>query len=83
MQRRNQHALEVDLELVAQELLAPFDGATDSVEVDDLAATAETINIATASAAANDQYKAGETMEIELTAEQIDALLEGRWPSSN
>jgi|GEM_PF-6651506 stress response protein YsnF len=79
MQRRNQNALEIDLELATQELLAPFNAATDSVEVDDLAAAAATLDDAAASAAANSRFEAGETMEIELTAEQIDALLEGRW----
>jgi hypothetical protein len=78
MQRRNQNALEIDFELATQELLAPFDSATDAVEVDDLSATASELEHATAIAAANDKYESGETMEIELTAEQIDALLSGQ-----
>jgi hypothetical protein len=80
--RPDQHTvLEAEIELTAQDLLAPF-GADAVVEIDDIVAAETTYENA---GAANTDDPCSEdvlqeTSEIELTAEQMDAMLEGRWP---
>ena len=78
--RPNHQVLEAEIELTAQDLLAPL--ATDLViEVDDIVAletTHEDAPAANIDGERNDALQ--ETSEIELTAEQMDAMLEGRWP---
>jgi hypothetical protein len=73
--------LEMEIELTAQELLAPLH-TTPVIEVDDIVALETTYE---ESAAANAEEAQSEealdyTSEIELTPEQMDAMLEGRWP---
>ena len=79
--RSNDHnALELEIDLTAQELLAPF-SQDDVLEIHDVVALATSCE---SEAAANVEAQANqaldETSEIELTAEQMDAMLEGRWP---
>lgn len=73
--------LDAELELTAQELLAPL-GITQVLEVDDIVALEATCEDGTAANASEAPVSPvlDETSEIELTAEQMDALLEGRWP---
>ena len=72
--------LDVDIELTAQELLAPLSG-TSVVEVDDIIALETTYeDSSAANADAPNAPALDETSEIELTPEQMDAMLEGRWP---
>jgi hypothetical protein len=71
-------SIELSLELTAQELLAPS-AFTPSIEVDDIDSIAPVITSTAGEAANADQPPPyGELVEIELTGEQIDALLEGR-----
>lgn len=78
---QQQTVLEAEIELTTQELLAP-PSPHHVIEVDDIVAFETTAN--ETSAANADQARGNialdETSEIELTAEQMDALLEGRWP---
>ena len=81
MRSHDQTALETEFELTAQELLAPL-GMQDVIEIDDIIASETTYE--SAGAANTDEARhedaLQETSEIELTAEQMDAMLEGRWP---
>jgi hypothetical protein len=78
--RSNKHnALEVQIDLTAQELLAPF-SSSDVIEIDDVAVPTTCESEAAANAEAQVSHALDETSEIELTAEQMDAMLEGRWP---
>jgi len=74
-------ALEAEIELTAQELLEPltFDNV---VELDDIALEidGESADAANAEAAPREEDPLQVTSEIELTPEQMDAMLEGRWP---
>jgi hypothetical protein len=71
-------SIEVSIELAAQELLAP-PSPTGMVEVDDICAVdPELRSEAPAANVAGPQAHAGDELEIELTAEQIDALLSGK-----
>lgn len=79
--RPTQHTvLEAEIELTTQELLAPW-GSDAVIEIDDVVAETTYEN---ASAANKDEARhedaLQETSEIELTPEQMDAMLEGRWP---
>lgn len=80
--RPNTHSLlETEIELTAQDLLAPL--ATASViEVDDIIALETTYDEPSAANAEEAQSETAldYTSEIELTPEQMDAMLEGRWP---
>jgi hypothetical protein len=81
MRQNNQTVLEAEIELTAQELLAPLH-THDALEIDDIVAmemTCESADAANAEAARSD-VALDETSEIELTPEQMDAMLEGRWP---
>jgi hypothetical protein len=73
--------LEAEIELTAQDLLAPF-GSNVVIEIDDIVAAEVTCE--NAGAANTDEARVAdalqETSEIELTPEQMDAMLEGRWP---
>jgi hypothetical protein len=72
--------LDLDIDLTTQELLAPF-AEDDVLEIHDaiaIAAICESDAAANAEARSSDALD--ETSEIELTAEQMDAMLEGRWP---
>jgi len=73
--------LDAEIELTAQELLAPL-GETRVVEVDDIIALETTYEDASPANAAEapNAPALDETSEIELTPEQMDAMLEGRWP---
>ena len=64
-------SIELSLELAAQELLAPST-CTPSVEVEDID------SIAPVPAANEDRIPHDVSEPIELTAEEIDAFLEGR-----
>lgn len=75
----NHDALELEVELDAHELRAPLRTAEDVLEIDDLVVGASA-SMETPPAQAPVEYALDETSEIELTAEQMDALLEGRWP---
>jgi hypothetical protein len=84
MRQNKQISLEIDIELTAQQLLAPL-GADEVVkmallEVDDLGAIATTCESESANSEATNNHALDETSEIELTPEQMDAMLEGRWP---
>ena len=77
--------LEAEIELTAQELLAPLrssDALEIEIEIDDVIAADMTYE--NAGAANTDEAQREdplqETSEIELTPEQMDAMLEGRWP---
>lgn len=72
--RSKNNALEIEIDFTAQQLLAPLgDSAVLEIEdVGELDAPAQTPAHAPAAL--------DETSEIELTPEQIDAMLEGRWP---
>ena len=78
---QQQSILEAEIELTAQELLAPLP-THQVIELDDIVAFETTADAA--SAANTDEARntpaLDETSEIELTAEQMDAMLEGRWP---
>ncbi|HEY5808086.1 MAG TPA: hypothetical protein VIT67_08980 [Povalibacter sp.] len=70
-------SIEIAVELTAQELLdqpdpTGFVEVHDICQVEEIKAASGPINVA---ATASD-----EAFEIELTAEEMDALLEGRWP---
>ncbi|MGH8188445.1 MAG: hypothetical protein ACREUC_17950 [Steroidobacteraceae bacterium] len=74
-------SIEVSIELAAQELLAP-PSPTGMVEVDDICAVdpqlrAESTAANTAEPPARTTAHADDELEIELTPEQIDALLSG------
>jgi hypothetical protein len=76
----NENALDHEVELTAQELLAPL-GTPQAIEIDDIIAIETTCE--SADAANHDEGRSDalqETSEIELTPEQMDAMLEGRWP---
>jgi hypothetical protein len=76
--RTKQNALEVELDELAQHLLEPFGATPDVLVVEDLGALAATLPEPEGSG--NPESPAwDQTSEIELTAEQMDALLEGRW----
>jgi hypothetical protein len=80
--RPNTHTLlDTEIELTAQELLAPLHEAP-VIEVDDIIALETTYDESTAANAEEAQSEAAldYTSEIELTPEQMDAMLEGRWP---
>jgi ribosome maturation protein Sdo1 len=79
MRPNHRNALETEIELTAQDLLAPLT-QQQPVEIDDIVAIETTYT--DVSAANTDQSRDAlqETSEIELTAEQMDAMLEGRWP---
>jgi hypothetical protein len=81
MRPNTQTLLETEIELTAQDLLAPL-ATTSVIEVDDIIALETTYD---ESGAANAEETQNETAldytsEIELTPEQMDAMLEGRWP---
>jgi hypothetical protein len=74
-------SIEVSIELAAQELLAP-PSPTGMVEVDDICAVDPELRAGSAAAniarpSASPTAHADEELEIELTPEQIDALLSG------
>jgi hypothetical protein len=70
-------SIEIAVELTAQELLDQPD-PTGFVEVDDICQVGE---IKTVSAPINVAVPASdEAFEIELTADEVDALLAGQWP---
>jgi Arc/MetJ family transcription regulator len=77
MRPDHQTVLETEIELTAQELLTPVD---EVIEIDDIVAaeTYENAGAANTDEAHNDALQ--ETSEIELTPEQMDAMLEGKWP---
>ena len=78
---KKSNVLEIELDLTAQQLLAPLGAGTQTLEVDDLNAIESLDQHPFAeSSAANTAPALDETSEIELTAEQMDAMLEGRWP---
>ena len=62
-------SIEISIELAARELLAPPSPA-GTVEVDDICAVDPKLRT---------QAHAGDEVEIELTPEQIDALLRGKF----
>lgn len=73
-------ALEAEIELTAQELLAPlsFDNV---IELDDIALEIDCETADAANATPQEEEDPLQvTSEIELTPEQMDAMLEGRWP---
>lgn len=78
--RNELNALELEVELDAHELLAPVSDGEEVMEIDDLGDVATASSPEAPPAAAPAEYALDETSEIELTAEQMDALLEGRWP---
>jgi hypothetical protein len=68
-------SIEFSLDLTAQELLAPS-ALTPTVEVEDI----EAVAVMSAFAANSDHARHDEdAIELELTAEEMDALLDGRW----
>jgi hypothetical protein len=74
-------SIEVSIELTAQELLAP--PSTGLVEVEDVCAVDPGLEAGCAAPNTAPARPAGaasqnDSVEIELTAEQIDALLSGR-----
>jgi hypothetical protein len=80
--RPNTHTLlETEIELTAQDLLAPL-ATTSVIEVDDIIALETTYDESSAANAeeAQNETALDYTSEIELTPEQMDAMLEGRWP---
>ena len=74
-------ALETEIELTAQELLAPL-ADNHGLELDDVVVIEIDCESADAANAQEAQHGDAlqETSEIELTPEQMDAMLEGRWP---
>jgi hypothetical protein len=80
--RPTQHiVLEAEIELTAQELLAPLESGT-VIEIDDIVAAEMSHDSAGAANTDEAQREDAlqETSEIELTPDQMDAMLEGRWP---
>jgi hypothetical protein len=78
MRPDHQTVLETEIELTAQELLTP---ANEVIEIDDIVAvetTYENAGAANTDEAHHDALQ--ETSEIELTPEQMDAMLDGKWP---
>ena len=73
--RSKNNALEIDIDLTAQQLLAPL-GSAEVLEIDDVGE----IDTPARAPATPVPAALDETSEIELTPEQIDAMLEGRWP---
>jgi len=72
-------ALEQAFDDRAQDMLAPLTTTAEVLVIDDLgAAIAGDIDRDPANEPQT-SYALDETSEIELTAEQMDALLEGRW----
>ena len=73
--------LEAEIELTAQDLLAPLDSGV-VIEIDDIIAAETTYENAGAANTDDARHEDAlqETSEIELTPEQMDAMLEGRWP---
>ncbi|MGH6611784.1 MAG: hypothetical protein ACRECQ_16185 [Burkholderiaceae bacterium] len=78
--RPMQRSLENSIELCAQELLAPAAPA-GMVEVDDIGEVDPLLRtgsaVANAESAGTAPVQTEDSVEIELTAEQMDALLEG------
>lgn len=74
-------AQEAEIELTTQELLAPltFDNV---IELDDIALEigCENADAANSHATPQEEDPLQVTSEIELTPDQMDAMLEGRWP---
>jgi hypothetical protein len=79
VRQNKQNLQEIDIELTAQQLLAPF-VADDVLEIDDVIAVTTTCESEPAANTEAPNQALDETSEIELTAEQMDAMLEGRWP---
>lgn len=75
--RTKHNAIEVELDLTAQQLLAPLGNTVTVLEIDDVGSVEAPAREAVTSPA---EHALDETSEIELTAEEIDAMLEGRWP---
>ena len=74
------NALEIELDFTAQQLLAPLSAGTETLEIDDLNSIECSDQQENTAATATIEPALDVTSEIELTAEQIDAMLEGRWP---
>ena len=72
------HPVEISIDLTAQELLAPFE-PPDTIEVENICEVDPSLRLpgAAANEAAPAPSASDESVEIELTAEQIDACLEG------
>lgn len=74
-------SIEVSIELAAQELLAP-PSPTGMVEVDDICAVDPQLRVGSTAANTEPPARAAaqvsDELEIELTPEQIDALLSGQ-----
>lgn len=77
--RSKQNVLAVELDETAQHLLEPFGATPDVLVIEDLGALAATEPEPDASDEPDASPAWDQTAEIELTAEQMDALLEGRW----
>ena len=78
--RQKTNAAEIEFDFVADQLLAPFSNSTETLEIDDLNAIESADQPEKAAALAPHTPALDETSEIELTPEQMDAMLEGRWP---
>ena len=72
-------ALEQELEDTAQRLLAPLGATVEVLVLDDLGAVVSGGSEPGSAHVPQSDPALDETSEIELTAEQMDALLEGRW----
>lgn len=57
--------------------MRPHQAAHDVIEIEDIADTA---TYGSPKAANSDTVRNDETLIIELTSEQIDAMLAGKWP---
>ena len=77
--RQKTNAAEIEFDFVADQLLAPFSNSIETLEIDDLNAI-ECADQPEKAALAPHAPALDETSEIELTPEQMDAMLEGRWP---
>ena len=81
MRPNPQTVLEAEIELTAQELLAPL-GAEEVFDIEDIVAADTTYENADTVNTDDPRHEdvLQETSEIELTADEMDAMLEGRWP---
>lgn len=77
--RSKQGLLQRDLELTARQLLAPL-GTETVLEIDNVEAIASIDQSRPEPIVSSTVDALNETSEIELTAEQMSAMLEGRWP---
>ena len=78
MRPRQNTALDTEIEMTAQELLAPL-GTREVIEIDDIIAGETNANADANTGNARKNSALDKTCEIELTADEMDAMLNGRW----